>query len=133
MTVPQVAHESLNGQEGQTARERILTTLAAVPDGETVAKLAQAAKLAAGPAREILEGLVAEGRAVAVTVTKPHGKGGKGVKMHPGYRLTGINGEPAGASPMITPTTAAITPTAITPTTATITPTKPGTLATCQG
>jgi hypothetical protein len=126
MTVPKTAHDSLSGQEGQTARERILAALAAVPGGETVAKLAQAAKLAAGQAREILEALVTEGRAVAVTVTKPHGKGGKGAMTHPGYRLAGVNGEPAGTSPTITPTTAAITPT-------TITPTKPGTPATCQG
>jgi hypothetical protein len=127
------------------ARGRILAALAAVPDGETAAKLAKAAKLAAGPARGILEGLVAEGLAVAVPVTKPHGNGGKGAKTHPGYKLAGVNGQPAGVSPTITPTTAtitpttitptaaAITPTTITPTTATITPTEPGTPATCQG
>jgi hypothetical protein len=110
-----------NGQNAHlVARARLLEALAAAPDGETVAQLAQAAKLAAGPARQILEGLVAEGRAVAVPVTKPHGKGGKGAKTHPGFRLAGVDGQPEGASPA---TSAAPM----------ITPTESGTPATCQG
>jgi hypothetical protein len=126
MTVPQAAHESPNGQEGQAARARILAALAAAPDGETATALAQAAKLAIGPARAILEGLVAEGRAVAVPVTKPHGKGGKGAKAHAGYRLAGVNDEPAGASP-------AITQTAVPAISQTITQTKPATPAADPG
>jgi replicative DNA helicase len=144
-----------DGLDGpQAARARILAALAAVPDGETATALTKAAKLAAGPARKILEELVAEGWAVAVPVTKPHARGGKSAKTHPGYRLAGVNGQSADGSPTITPTTTAITPTTaaitpttetitptttaitpttITPTTATITPTKPGTPATCQG
>jgi hypothetical protein len=103
------------GPDGpQAARGRVLAALAAVPDGETAAKLAR------GPAREVLEGLVAEGLAVAVPVTKPHGKGGKGSKAHAGYRLAGVDGQPGAASPA---TSAAPM----------MTPTGPGTPATCQG
>ena len=69
--------------------------------------------------------LAAEGRIVVVPVAKLHGKGGKGSKMHSGYELVGVNGQPAGASPTITPTAAAIT--------LTITPKKPETPATYQG
>jgi hypothetical protein len=86
------------------ARQRLLAALGAAPDGETATVLAQAAKLPIGPARAILVELVAEGRAVAVQVIKPHGKGGKGAKTHPGYRLAGVNGQPADGKTAITQT-----------------------------